>query len=157
MLTLTATEFFTCPGRRNQEVQSEPIEVKSHGRPVGYYLSPAEYRRLSEAARRAFEPGAYNSIKPLIHARRNEILALAKKYGIERIRLFGSVARGEDKPQSDIDILIEFPAGHEPSFNDFGIGSEIERMFDGRHVDIVDLKRANKQLLPSILEDAVDI
>lgn len=157
MLTLTATEFFANPGRRNQEVQYEPIEVKSHGRTVGYYISPMEYSQLLEAARRANEPGAYNSIKPLVLARRAEILALAKKYGIERIRLFGSVARGEDKPQSDIDFLIEFPQGHVPSFDDYGIGSEFERLFHGRTVDIVDLKSANKRLLPSIIEEAIDL
>ena len=157
MLTVKSSDFGNNIGKYNLDVQREPIEVKSHNRTVGYYVSPEEYRRLKEAAFRAEQPGAYNSIKPLVHARRDEILALAKKYGIERIRLFGSVARGEDKPQSDIDFLIEYPAGHEPSFDDFGIGSDLERMFDRRRIDIVDLNRANKRLIASILEDAIEL
>lgn len=57
MLTLTATDFFSNPGRRNQEVQSGPIEVKSHGRTVGIYVSPHEYDRLIKAAERSVKPG----------------------------------------------------------------------------------------------------
>ena len=157
MLTLTATDFFSNPGRRNQEVQNQPIEVKSHGRTVGFYVSPGEYERLQEAARRAVQPGAYNSIKPLVLAHRTEIVALAKKYGIEKINLSGSVARGEDKPQSDIDFLIEYPAGHVPSLNDVGIGSELEDLFDGRRADMVNLAKVDKRIKSSMLEDAIGL
>jgi uncharacterized protein len=139
MLTFTATDFFSNPGRRNQEVQNEPIEVKSHGRTVGVYVSPHEYQRLVEGAQRT------------------EILAIAKRYGIKRIRLIGSVVRGDDKPQSDIDFLVEYPVNHVPSFDDLGIGAEIGEMFGGRRIEVVNLARADKQLKPSMLADAVDL
>src|SRR5258707_913868 len=48
MLTLTATEFVNKFGQWNQEVQAEPIEVKSHGRTVGFYVSPKEYAKYEE-------------------------------------------------------------------------------------------------------------
>jgi predicted nucleotidyltransferase len=39
----------------------------------------------------------------------NSILPLLERYGVRRASLFGSVARGEDGPDSDIDILVEMP------------------------------------------------
>ena len=49
MITLTATEFVNNFGKRNQDVQREPIEVTSHGRPVGYYVSAHEFDSLEKA------------------------------------------------------------------------------------------------------------
>ena len=46
-----------------------------------------------------------NTLKAQHHA----ILALSRQYGARHIRVFGSVARGEDRPDSDIDFLVEFP------------------------------------------------
>jgi predicted nucleotidyltransferase len=42
-----------------------------------------------------------------------------RKRGIRHAALFGSVARGEERPDSDIDILVEFEPGEEGSFNDY--------------------------------------
>ena len=44
-------------------------------------------------------------------SKRSEILALAAARGASRVRVFGSVASGLDKEGSDIDLLIEVPAG----------------------------------------------
>lgn len=41
-----------------------------------------------------------------IKARKAEILSLGEKYGIKDIRVFGSVARGEEKEDSDVDFLV---------------------------------------------------
>jgi hypothetical protein len=49
------------------------------------------------------------SKRELIAKQRDAILALAAKHGATDLRLFGSVARGEDTPESDVDILARFP------------------------------------------------
>ena len=46
-----------------------------------------------------------------ISDKKEKILSLASKYGARHIRVFGSVARGEDRADSDIDIDIDFPRG----------------------------------------------
>jgi uncharacterized protein len=53
-----------------------------------------------------------HSIWTLAHLRsyREQILALAEAYGAYDVRVFGSVARGEATPDSDIDILVCFPS-----------------------------------------------
>ena len=42
-----------------------------------------------------------------LRQRRRQVLATAEKYGASNVRVFGSVARGEDTPESDVDILVD--------------------------------------------------
>lgn len=51
------------------------------------------------------------SIPSLLQHRRPEILSLAARHGAKNVRLFGSVARGEDSPESDIDFLVDMEPG----------------------------------------------
>ena len=46
-----------------------------------------------------------------LRARRDAILAIAARWGAHRVRVFGSVARGESRPDSDVDFLVEFDRG----------------------------------------------
>lgn len=48
-----------------------------------------------------------------LHAKKEAIVALANRYGARRIRVFGSVARGEERPDSDVDFLVDFPRGYD--------------------------------------------
>jgi len=45
-----------------------------------------------------------------LRARRDEILDLTAQYGVSNVRIFGSVARGESTPESDVDLLVDFPS-----------------------------------------------
>jgi hypothetical protein len=45
-------------------------------------------------------------IRDLIAAKREEILAIARRYGAQNVRVFGSVARGDETAQSDVDLLV---------------------------------------------------
>ena len=47
----------------------------------------------------------------VLRKRRDEILAIAQRHGASNIRIFGSVARGEAGPDSDIDLVVEFKPG----------------------------------------------
>jgi hypothetical protein len=46
-------------------------------------------------------------------ANKARILALGAAHGARRIRVFGSVARGEERPDSDVDFLVDFPQGYD--------------------------------------------
>ena len=50
-------------------------------------------------------------IEELLKSKRQEILAIAARHGARNVRVFGSVARGEAKPESDVDILVEMESG----------------------------------------------
>ncbi len=61
--------------------------------------------------------------------------ALCLRYGVERIGIFGSFARGEQRPGSDIDVLVEFTAGHATLRNFVGLADHLEALFK-RKVDL---------------------
>jgi uncharacterized protein len=46
-----------------------------------------------------------------LRSRRTEILDIARKHGARNVRVFGSVARGNTGPESDVDILVELEPG----------------------------------------------
>jgi uncharacterized protein len=46
-----------------------------------------------------------------LHAHRQAILELAARHGARSVRVFGSMARGDDRPDSDVDLLVEIEPG----------------------------------------------
>ena len=74
--------------------------------------------------------------RELLHEKRDEILALAAKHKAHNVRVFGSVVRGEDGPESDVDFLVEFEE-HASLFDLIGLKQELEEML-GRNVDVVE-------------------
>jgi uncharacterized protein len=66
-----------------------------------------------------------------------QILKIAQKYGISHVYVFGSIARGESKPGSDLDLLVEMQQGAS-LFGAAGFGYEAEKLL-GVPVDIVPL------------------
>lgn len=69
------------------------------------------------------------------------VAALCREYGVSRLELFGSAARGHDfNPQtSDIDFLVKFKPGSSMSAltQFFGLAQDLEALL-GRHVDLVE-------------------
>lgn len=66
-----------------------------------------------------------------LRTRRDEILALATAEGAATLRVFGSVARGEAAPDSDIDLVVEFKPGY-PLMNLSGLQIGLEEMLGRR-------------------------
>jgi uncharacterized protein len=89
----------------------------------------------------------------LAKLRENETALRAR--GVNHAALFGSRARGEDRPDSDIDIMIEFdPAAHVTVFNYAGLKSYIAGLFDGP-VDVVNRDGLKPYIRPAGTTDAV--
>jgi len=73
--------------------------------------------------------------RELISHHRDAILKIAARYGAANIRLFGSAARGEDLPASDIDFLVTMEPGR--SLLDLaGLVNELEDLL-GANVDVI--------------------
>ncbi len=71
----------------------------------------------------------------LLEQTRDEILRLAARYGATNVRVFGSVARGEAQPESDIDFLVRMEPGRS-IFDLAALVTELEALL-GRPVDVV--------------------
>ncbi|MEZ5616379.1 MAG: nucleotidyltransferase family protein [Rhodocyclaceae bacterium] len=87
-----------------------------------------------------------------LNRHRDNLLALASRHHATRIRIFGSVARGEDKPDSDIDLLVDFAP--EASLLDLvGLQQDAEALL-GRQVDVVTPEGVSPFLRERILAGA---
>ena len=80
---------------------------------------------------------------------------LAQRFGVQRLALFGSFARGTARDDSDVDILVGF--GEPPAPSDFfGVQFYIEDLL-GRPVDLVTETALRPQLRPYVERDAIAI
>jgi predicted nucleotidyltransferase len=88
----------------------------------------------------------------ILVSHREEILATAQKHGAYNVRVFGSVARGEDRPDSDIDFLVNLEAGR--SLMDLArLLRELQSLL-GRNVDVVTEAGLRPRIRPQVLKDA---
>lgn len=88
----------------------------------------------------------------VLRSEQTEILATASRHGARNVRVFGSVARGDDTSSSDIDFLVDFSP--ERSLYDLvGLQFDIESLL-GRRADIVTEASLNALLRERILAEA---
>jgi predicted nucleotidyltransferase len=87
-----------------------------------------------------------------IQQRKKEILVVARQHGIVNVRIFGSVARGDDNPQSDIDFLVDLEEGRTL----FDLGGALVKLQEllGRKVDIVTERGLHWYLRKEIMKEA---
>lgn len=68
---------------------------------------------------------------------RDALAGLCRRHRIRRLALFGSVLKGRDRPDSDIDLLVEFEPGGAPGLLGLaGIEAELSTLLGGRRVDL---------------------
>lgn len=156
MEVLSATEFARGFGKHNQDVQHDVIQVTSHGRPIGYYISAREYEKLQKGQAGFAVNPLYHSIRDEVMKKKEAIRHLAHQHGGRRIFLFGSVARGEDTPGSDIDFLVDFPEVYDLLGDRLQLAAELEE-FLGRKIDLVVAAEMNTDIAPAIIEDAIEL
>lgn len=97
------------------------------------------------------------TIKDSVFAHKEDILALADRYGITNVRLFGSVANGTDGPESDIDFLVDPILPIKNSFGFLDFQEQVSALLEGRHVDIVFSAGLFPPFKEAILREAIDL
>jgi predicted nucleotidyltransferase len=92
-------------------------------------------------------------IDELLGGKRDEILRAAARHGARKVRVFGSVARGEADEASDVDFLVEL----EPGRTLFDLGGLLMDLRDllGREVDVVTERGLKARIRGRILREAV--
>ncbi len=94
-------------------------------------------------------------IAEIIGDKRDAILRLADQYGASNVRVFGSVARGEARPDSDVDLLVSFPPDRS-IFVLVGLWLDLKDLM-GRNVSLVADGIDDKPFLERILQDATTL
>lgn len=91
-------------------------------------------------------------IAEIIGDQREAILRLAAKRGASHVRVFGSVARGEAGPDSDVDFLVRFKPDYR-LWDRIGLKQDLEALL-GRKVDVIHERFLREELRADILREA---
>lgn len=127
------------PGARRRREGSISRASQGLGLPIGHR------GRYDATMRRA-------DVIALVSAQRDEI---ARRFGVRSLSLFGSVARDEARPNSDVDVLVEFD-GPTTFDNHMGLFVFLEDLL-GCHVDVVTANGVKPRLRPLIARDLVRV
>ena len=87
---------------------------------------------------------------PISHA---ELEAFCRRRGIRRLAVFGSILREDFRPDSDVDVLVEFEPDRAIGLEIFEIEQELSHLLGERRVDLVNGKYLNPRLRDRILAD----
>ena len=96
------------------------------------------------------------TLKQLIQDKREDILKIATKHGAFNVRVFGSVARGEETENSDIDFLIDYDLAKTSPWFPGGLLVDLEDLL-GCKVDIVTEKSLHHLIKQRILKEAIKL
>jgi len=86
---------------------------------------------------------------------KERLIAFCKDHGIRRLAIFGSALREDSRPDSDIDVLVEFEPDRLPSL--FGMARmerELSPLFGGRKVDLRTPEDLSRYFRQAVIEEA---
>ena len=91
----------------------------------------------------------------LVRNKREEVLQVARRHGASNVRVFGSVARGEASPDSDVDFLVDMEPGR--SLLDLGgLLMDLQELL-GRRVDVVTEQGLRSRVRERVLREAMPL
>ncbi len=91
----------------------------------------------------------------LLKNKRKDILRIASKYGARNVRIFGSLARGEAREDSDIDFLVDVEPGRS-LFDLGGLLMDLQNLL-AQKVDIVTEKGLRPRIRDRVLKEALPL
>jgi uncharacterized protein len=91
-----------------------------------------------------------------LRERREEILQIAAKHGVFNVRVFGSVVRREDTPESDIDFLIEYNLEKIMPWFPGGLLMDLQGLL-GRKVDVLTEQGISPKIEERVLAEAMPL
>jgi uncharacterized protein len=89
-----------------------------------------------------------------IEISKSQLAAFCREHHIRQLSLFGSVLHKEFRPDSDVDVLVEFEPGGEPGFIALGeMEAELSAILGGRSIDLVTVGFLNHRIRDRVLAD----
>lgn len=92
----------------------------------------------------------------ILHEQKILIEKLAQEFGASRIRVFGSVARGEETPESDIDLLVDFPRGYDLFRQRIPLAERLKELL-GKEVELIPEHELNTHIRDHVLAEAIEL
>ena len=84
----------------------------------------------------------------------DELAEFCRRNYIRSLSFFGSAAKGDLGPESDVDVLVEFETGHVPGLALIRMQDELSVILGGREVDLVTPKFLNHRIRTQVLKEA---
>lgn len=91
-----------------------------------------------------------------LHTNKDRINALGTQYGARRIRVFGSVARREEGPESDVDFVVDFPRGYDMFAQRLALVGELESLL-ARNVEVIPEHELNRHIKERVIGEVVEL
>lgn len=85
---------------------------------------------------------------------RRAIADFCQRHHIRWLAIFGSALRDDFRPESDVDVLVEFEPGHTPGLAFFGLPDELSPLFGDRQIDLITKKAVNRWIRDRVLAEA---
>ena len=86
----------------------------------------------------------------------SKIADFCQRHHIHKLALFGSILRDDFRPDSDVDVLVEFEEGYVPDFfRLYDMEQELSALFDRHPIDLVTFAALNRHLRKSVLSAAM--
>lgn len=96
---------------------------------------------------------AFPMIAPLRNFPQHDLEQFCRKHHIRRLAVFGSALRDDFRPDSDLDLLVEFDPEHIPGLAFFGMQDELSELF-GRQVDLNTADSLSRYFRDEVLQEA---
>jgi predicted nucleotidyltransferase len=138
---------------QKREVEVEVANPSFHSRVN--FVKQALNNQSRETLKKEVKRNCNMGIDERLNAKRDEILRIAAKYGARKVRIFGSVARGEAGPDSDVDVLVDLEPGRS-LFELGGLLMDLQDLLDCK-VDVVTEKGLRNRIRDRVLQEAVPI
>lgn len=91
-----------------------------------------------------------------LRGKKAAIEALVGQYGAQHIRVFGSVARREERPDSDVDFLVDFPRGYDLFTQRLPLTERLAELLH-RKVELVPEHELNRHIREQVMKEAVEL
>ncbi|MCK4342348.1 MAG: nucleotidyltransferase family protein [Phycisphaerae bacterium] len=85
---------------------------------------------------------------------RDRLADFCRRHHIRKLALFGSVLRDDFRPDSDVDVLIQFEPGHVVGLDIIDVEEGLSQLLGGRKIDLVNEKYLNRRLRARVLAEA---
>ena len=85
----------------------------------------------------------------------DRIAEFCQRYHVHKLSFFGSVLRDDFRPESDIDVLVEFEPGKTPGFAIVTMQQELSELFAGRTVDLRTPQELSRYIRDRVMAEAL--
>lgn len=143
---------------RDRGADATPVVIGSHRRPEAVLVPYERFVASQVAGKRVAPAGRQPKASHLLdelRRRRALIERLARANRIASVQVFGSVARGDETPSSDVDLLVE-PQDDASLFDLAQFELDMESLFE-RSVDVVSRRSLHADRDRAVLDEAIDL